>query len=79
MEKLWRRLEDGTMEFRLEEMPDTTVSRCLTLALPEGAEILALSPEPDRRDSAGGETMLVYSRFFPANRTFVLSARFRLP
>lgn len=79
MEKLWKRLEDGTVEFRLEEMPETTVSRCVVLALPEGAELLSLSPEPDRREAAGGETMLVYSRFFPANRTFTLSARFRLP
>ena len=79
IEKLWKRLEDGTVEFRLEEMPDNTASRAVILALPEGAELLSLSPEPDRREAAGGETMLVYSRFFPANRAFTLSAHFRLP
>lgn len=78
-EKLWRRLEDGAVEFRLEEMHDTTVSRAVILALPEGAELLSVSPEPDKRETAGGETMLVYSRFFPANRPFSVSARFRPP
>lgn len=77
--KLWRALEDGSVEFRLEEMPDTTVSRAVILALPEGAELLSLSPEPDRRETAGGGTMLVYSRFFPANRPFAVAARFRPP
>lgn len=78
-EKLWHRLEDGTVEFRLEEMPDNTASRAVILALPEGAELLSISPGPDRREAAGGETMLVYSRFFHANRPFSLAARFRPP
>lgn len=78
-EKLWRRLEDGTVEFRLEEMHDTTVSRAVILALPEGAELLSIAPEPDKRETSGGETMLVYSRFFPANRPFSVAASFRPP
>jgi len=78
-EPLWERLDDGTWEFRLEEMYVTAVSRAVILALPEGAEIISISPEPDSRACAGGETMLVYSRFFPANRTFAVSARLRLP
>ncbi len=35
--------------------------------------------DPNRNAAAGGETMLVYSRFFPANRVFTVTARFRLP
>lgn len=79
MEKLWKKLADGSVEFKLEQTPHTTVSRAIILALPEDAEILSLSPEPDRRATAGGETMLVYSGFFPGNRTIAISARFRIP
>jgi tetratricopeptide (TPR) repeat protein len=78
-EKLWNRHEDGSVEFRLDEIPAGTASRAIILALPEGAELLSISPEPDRRETAGGETMLVYSRFFPANRVFTVTARFRPP
>jgi len=67
------------VEFKLEEMPATTASRALILALPEGAELLSILPEPDRRAAAAGQTLPVYSRYFPANRIFTSTARFRLP